>query len=246
MDKIDPQAFFEAAQRAQSGAAPVIRTSEEHLQPMNFRAAPAVKPEEKPQPEMPEIKPPPPKEADDPLDRGLKGSLIERLAERFKLKPEYMVEDYLVCGDQKVKVHIRKPVYDDFLWTLGVLEQRIESNIDTALMQGQAQQSKFLQHLTACRTVVKIEDEWVWDAFEFRELIKTAVPGWDGETFSPVPGNLVGALAESVHSLFRRLHPDMLFELDRVCREHFPAKTEEEEGDGEGEEAEDENPTPAA
>lgn len=244
MTKLDPQELLEAARQAQGGPAPMERTSEEHLQPMNFREAPAVKPPQEEQP-VPEVKLPPPKEADDPIDRGLPTPLVERLAARFKLKPEFLVEDVLECGGEKVPVSLRKPVYDDFLWTLGVLEEKIQTNEDTALIQGAAQQARFLQHLTAARTVMKIEGEWVWDAFNYRGLIQAAIPDWDGETFSPIPENFRGALAQSVHTLFRQLHPDMLFELDRVTRKHFPAVSAEEDEEEEGTK-EPEGPTPAA
>ena len=236
MEKIDPKAFFEGEPQAKPKMTP---TSEEHLTPMDFSKIVTPTKDVAPTPQYL-----PPTEKDpDPLERGVSASLIERLSARFNLVPEFMVEETLRCGGQEVKVTLRKPMYDDYLWTLGVVEGKMTAGVDLALLSEDRQRQRFVLHLTNCRTVVKIDGCWVWDVFDFAPLIQEAVPSWNGATFSQVPDTIQGYIASSVHELFRRLHPDMLFQLSAAVDRQFPS------GDKDTPEAEDDdpkNPTDAA
>ena len=232
MRKIDPKELL--SKQVDRKNQPVGTTSE-HLIPMEFKSAPTVKEEQQDESQaQPQYLPPPPEEGD-PLEKAISNRLIDRLSERFKLAPGKYKEAVLTAGNQEVSVALRRPSYDDVMWTLGILEQKIKSNIDTSLMMGEHQQAKYMQHHIACRTVVKIDGEWVWDIFEMTDSLKQDIPGWDGTTYASIPDSSISAIALGVYNLFRSLHADLLFELNNAVNDAFPVslldpdKNEEEE-----------------
>jgi len=237
MERLDPEAFLrqgvqeEAEQRR-------IRDPEAELMahaiPVDTRRM-APKPEAQ-KPPAAEVRPPPPPPPADPLDRVLSGSLIDRLAQRFQVKPEETKEAVLEVGGESLKVSFRKPHYDDILWGLGEIESRILLGVDISLLRGDQARQNYLKHLRLCRAVVKIEDEYVWDIFDETSKLRNLLPNWDGTNSTAIPDLIKSELAVQVHALLRKLHEDMLFELSGAVDEAFPDAIQPDQADAETDE----------
>ena len=220
MNKIDPKEMMEKAMESKTKPA-----LEDSLQPMG--APPPPQKVEEPKPEE-QYSLPPKKEEDDPLDRVLSNSLLDRLNERFDSRSATIKEVTLkIAGVSDMRLGVRRPTYDDYIWTLGVIEDKIETGKDKEFLKTAVQRENFMQHLSACRSVIKIEGNWVWDIFEWTDLIKSEVEGWDNAA-DKVPERFQTDITKSVHEFLRKLHPDVLFDLDDLIKETFPVKEPED------------------
>jgi hypothetical protein len=248
VEKIDPEAFLKQGLQG-TPEKPALRDPEAELMAHAIPMGPPVPKEpEKPkdEDEDAEVKPPPPPEPEDPLDRVLPGSVVDRLTKKFGIlgDTEELIDDVLVAGGKEVKISFRKPHYDDFLWALGEVETRIRTGQDLSLLRGDQARQAFLNHLSACCTVVKIEDEYVWDVFNASNVILEMKPDWDRTSLEEVPFLIRSNIINNTYELLRMLHPDLLFALRGTVIDHFPDSGGIE--DEEGKEEEEEDPLPAA
>ena len=174
-----------------------------------------------PQPPQPatESKALEPEKAPDVLEKALPDDLVTRLSERFKIAKERLVDVSVKAGGQTVVVSVRRSHYDDYMWAVGVVEERIKS--DSGIAASETRRLQYMEHITICRTVVKIEGEYVWDVFRHTEDIKAEAPDWDGVSYTGIPQKYLGVMAEQVYDLFRNLHYDFLFGLSRLAEEAF-------------------------
>lgn len=240
-EKIDPRELLERGLK-RSTLSKAEQDLMDNATPIEAPAAPsAPKVEAAKEPKEETTYLPPPEEKS-PTD-AIGNSLIDRLSARFGLTAPQTKDVILEAAGVQVKVTIRKPFYDDYIWTVGVIEGMLDSNEDVTLIRGEAQRSQFLEHLSACRCVIKLEDEYIWDAFPYRDMILATRPNWDGTSHAVVPDHLLGGMAQSLHSLFRRLHPDLLFDLARAVKNSWGMTAGDDEVE---EEADDADPTEAA
>lgn len=248
MERLDPEAFLRQGAE-QEMADRKLRDPEAELMahaiPVDTRKVATQQPLEK-KPEA-EVRPPPPPPPSDPLDRVLSGSLIDRLAQRFAVKPEETKDAILEAGGETLKVTFRKPHYDDILWGLGEIESRILLGVDISLLRGDQARQNYLKHIRLCRAVVKVEDEYVWDIFDETSKLRNLLPNWDGQTSTMIPDLIKSELAVQVHALLRKLHEDLLFELAGAVEEAFQDATEpdvpDESAGDEGDEGDEEDPS---
>lgn len=250
--KIDPRGFLEGALPTGIPTARQSRAeTDRELEPIDVRKVPVREAQER-QAEKEAQKQAaenflPPQEEKDVLEETVKGDLISRLEERFGMKPEVLHDVMLEAGGEDLKVSLRLPLYDDFIWAISVIERQVKSGEGLALMETETQREHMLKHLSSCRSLAKIEDEWVWDILGLRGAIMAVTPGWDGESMVRVPDAYQGVMAKQVYELFRqRLHPDLLFDLNRktedLLEKHGPAKQNaKDEADRDGD-----DPTEAA
>jgi len=195
------------------------RTTEEDLManadPINTKAvfksaAPPPKPAEAPMA--------PPEPAKEPLEILVPDSLIAKLEAKFGIKPETFHEATLDALGQKLNITFRLPSYDDYIWSMAVIENKIVKQEDASLLATDSQRNNMLQHLADCRAIVKIEGEWLWQIYKREAEIKTVVPNWDGK-WDAIPDFIRGTMASAVYDLFRkRLHADLLFALEAAVK----------------------------
>jgi len=223
--KIDPKAFLE--QGLPGGGPQSEAESTRELEPLDLNAIPVrsavdaahrKQAEEKAAATLESFLPP--EEEKDVLEEAVKDDLISRLEERFGMKPEVLHEVVVEAGGKELRLSMRLPLYDDFIWAVGSVQQSISRGEDLALVESEEQRAQMLQHLSSSRCVMKIEGEWIWDVFDYRSAIQGMVENWDGESYMNVPEAFMGVLARRVYKLFRhRLHPDLLFEMNRRVTE---------------------------
>lgn len=222
VEKFDPATLAAQAQARQAPPqpAPSFKSREQELMEnaeridlRNVQTKPPPKEEEAP----PLAPPDPPK---DPLETLVSDDLISRLEAQFGVQPEKIHDAKLEARGKSITVSFRLPVYDDYIWAMAVLERKILAQEDTSLLQTEAQRNNMLMHLVACRAVQKIEGQWLWDVFKRTAEIRAVNPAWSGESMEGVPDFVQGTMANAVYDLFRkRLHADLLFDLEKVVRE---------------------------
>lgn len=236
VEKFDPATLAAQAQVRQAPPAPVKSREQdlmENAERIDLRNVPT-KAKKLDEDEPPPMAPPdPPK---DLMETLVTDDLISRLEAKFGVQPEKYHDADLEARGQTVKVSFRLPVYDDYIWAMAVLERKILAQEDTSLLQTEAQRNNMLMHLVSCRVVHKIEGQWIWDIFKRAAEIKTVNPAWSGTSMEGVPDFVQGTMAMSVYELFRkRLHADLLFDLEKAVREADTAataqKTQEEGGE---------------
>ena len=211
VERIDPQAFM-AGGMPPPPPNPARRPVTPKLEPMPL-------PSTAPPPKMKDPIPKAveeralPKKPPEPIDQVVSNSVVRRLLKRFGVEQEQLVESELKVYGEKLAVSLRLPTYDDFLWAMAMIERKARAQEDASLLMSEGQRNEMLQAYVACRCVVKLDGENVWDAFEVTNQIKSIVPMWDGVDRTKVPDFFQGTLATAVMSLFRQLHPELLFAL---------------------------------
>lgn len=159
---------------------------------------------------------PPPPAPPDPLERVAPDSLLKRLEQRFSVQRTFTKTLKSTLGDLTVVCRLRN--FDDYLWAIDEIVR--EQAEPTAAAFGENARSALAKHASACRCVLKIEGEWVWDVFQLRADIQAVQPQWTGETHVGLPEFYVNVLARNVFDLFRhKLHSDLLFDLNSVLEE---------------------------
>jgi hypothetical protein len=187
----------------------------------------------------------PPEPLVEPLDRLVPDTLIAKLEARFGIRPEEFHETTLEAMGHKLIVTFRAPSYDDYIWSMAVIERKLRSQEDASLLQTEAQRNNMMVHLVNCRVVVKLDGEWLWQVFDREAEIRSVVPNWDGKTWATVPDFVRGTMATTLYELFRkRLHADLLFDLEKAVKEVETARAigqgkTEEGATAEGDENED-------
>ncbi len=176
--------------------------------------------------------------APDVLDTVVTDDLLAKLEEQFGFRPTDYREFAIPFGDGRVlKLTVRNPGYDDWVWMLAAMERKILAGEDVALMSSEASRKKMSTHLVACRCVLKVDGKWLWDLFKVREQILNANPSWNGESHIGVPDFLQGTLAQTLYRFMReRLDPDILFALEGIIDVDEPEVPDDKQ-------AGDENPT---
>ena len=238
--KIDPKEIFDAQALARGGEEGLL----DRAQPIDYqanreKAAARLKAEqEKKVPQAPPIE-----FAEDPkdvIDTVVTDDLISRLEKEYGLSASKYTEAELPFQGKTMKVTLRAPDYDDWLWMMAFMERKIASGEDQALMSSEGVRKEIAESVIACRCLVRIDGAWLWDLFKVREQIQHVVPDWDGETYEAIPDFMRGALAQTAHQFFRKkLHPDVLFALAQAVKGLDKSGPDEEE-------AEAENPTGGA
>ena len=186
----------------------------------------------------------PPKPQEEPLEKMVPDSLIARLEAKFGIQPETFHEAVLEAMGHKLNVTFRVPSYDDYIWSMAIIERKINAQEDESLLQTTTQRNNMLQHLVDCRAIVKLEGEWLWQVFKREAEIKTILPTWDGK-WDTIPDFIRGTMAVAVYDLFRkRLNADLLFALEAVVKRI--EKPETVKADGEDEDEDTEDPSSAA
>ena len=161
----------------------------------------------------------PPEPMGDPLEKMAPDSLIARLEARFGIQPEKFYEAELSAMGQKLGITFRVPAYDDYIWSMAVIERKLLNQEDASLLQTDSQRNNMMEHLVYCRAIVKIDGNWLWQVFQREAEIRSVVPGWDGQTWDAIPDFVRGTMASATYELFRkRLHADLLFELEKAVK----------------------------
>ena len=172
----------------------------------------------------------PPDPMGEPLDKMVPDSLIARLEARFGIQPETFYDAELSAMGQKMTVSFRTPGYDDYIWSMAVIERKLLNQEDASLLQTDAQRNNMMEHLVACRAIVRLEGAWLWEVFGREAEIRSVVPGWDGKTWDIIPDFIRGTMAMATYELFRkRLHADLLFELEKAVKNATAPKKADEE-----------------
>jgi hypothetical protein len=137
-------------------------------------------------------------------------SLLKRLEQRFSVQTTFTRTLESARGSLTVECRPRR--FDDYLWAIDEVTRELSGPMAASL--GEAARSTLAKHASACRCVLKIDGEWIWDIFEMRQDIRAVQPSWSGESAVGLPDFYASLLARKVSDLFRhRLHPDLLFDL---------------------------------
>lgn len=229
-ERIDPADVLAPRPAPQSFSGDVMQ----HAEPINTKVLPGapLSPEELAA-AAPVLATEPPVSA---IDLLVTDDLIARLEKELGFSNELHDLD-LKVGTTTVKVSVRKPEYDDYLWTMAVVERKVSTGEDQAILMTDGQREQVMGHMIAARCVVKIHGKNVWDVFKASDEVAEVVPSWAAnQGYGRLPDFMKAKFALSVFELFRRLHPDLLFALGREL-----AKLEKTEP-----EAPPENPTDGA
>ncbi len=213
VERFDPVSLKPPAAPRAGSEADLLANAEpiDHRAPMSSMAPP---------PKPAETPPEPPEPMKEPLETLVPDSLIAKLEARFGIHPEEFHEAVLEAKGQKLSVAFRLPVYDDYIWSMAVIERKLLNMEDASLLQTDAQRNNMMTHLVACRATVKIEGEWLWQMLGREAEIRSVVPGWDGKTWDAIPDFIRGTMATALYELFRkRLHADLLFELEKAVKD---------------------------
>jgi hypothetical protein len=195
-----------------------------------------------------EEKQPPPELQDpipDPVDVIVTDDLLARLNAKYGGEESKFYDFEVYVKGQAMSLTVRKPEYEDGMWVLGVLSGKAKRGEDISLMMEATQREELMKHILASRVVVKIDGNWVWDIFKATRGILEVNPSWDGQDPLGIPDFLQGTIAISVYNFFRRLDPNLPFQVGAKVEEITAAarkKATEDDGDEEEEAAED--PTP--
>lgn len=228
-ERIDPAEFLETAMNANKAETPVKpQTDEDLLATLELMDKP---PAYTPPVKQEEEQKPPVEMVEEPDDVQVDDSLIGRLSEKYGLKKETLREKTIIVNGQKMVLSLRPRHYDHIIWALGVMQDRITNNVDTAYLQTGLQRDTYTQHLTDCCTVIKIDGEYVWDIFPFRDHILASSPGWDGKSYSAIPDMVQSSLQLRVHDWFRSLDPNALFNLKDAVAEAYPDPEDPDAGE---------------
>lgn len=186
----------------------------------------------------------PPEPVVDPLEKMVPDSLISKLEARFGINPESFHEVKISAMGQSLTVTIRLPSYDDYIWSMAVIERKLRNNEDASLLQTEAQRTNMMTHLVNCRSIVKMEGEWLWQVFDREADIRSVLPKWDGKSWEAIPDFVRGTMAVATYELFRkRLHADLLFDLEKAVKN---VESSARSATAEGEEDVEEDPSSAA
>ena len=181
------------------------------------------------------------------MEEHVQADLVNRLEQRFGMKPEELHDVTLSAGGEDLVVSLRLPLYDDLIWAVAVITEELEQGQNIGVVQTDVQRERLLQHLSSVRCVVKIEGEWLWEIFNMGPAIKELSPGWSGESMITVPDFFQGTMAKQVWRLFRhRLHPDLLFDLNRKVENLLAERGPAKEKEADEQEKESDDPTDAA
>lgn len=259
--KIDPKEIFEAQARAAMPPVPPPADPEKSLlergERIDFKAnrekAAARRAAEMGQTQQAEQQGPPKLEiADKPppvIETAVSDDLIAQLEKEYGYATHEYTEVYLPIQSRGAQakgmlVQIRLPQYEDWVWMLSVMERKIETGEDEALLQTALSRSEISQDLIACRCVVSIDGHWVWDVLKMRDQILLAMPDWDGKNYDAIPSFMKDALAKSIYHLFRKkFHPDLIFALSIAVRNLEKQQRETAAAEENADEDEEENPT---
>jgi len=148
--------------------------------------------------------------------------LLAQLEREFGTHPDVLKDVVLTVKDAKsLEVAIRAPSYDDYIWALAWFEEQGKpGNPDAGLFRTAQQRESLLKHLTACRCVQKIRGQWIWDIFKRQKQIRAVNPHWTGDRMTGVPDFIQGRLTIDVFKLLRKLHPDLMFNLESQVEQY--------------------------
>lgn len=172
--------------------------------------------------------------------------LIDDLVREYGVDPEDLHEEVITFAQKKqkkeIKVGFRSPMYDDYVWAMAAVSKQIKDGNTAALED--ATRNQLLSHHVSCRCLLQINGVWIWDRLKVTANIKAVNPNWNGDTSAGIPDFFLNTMASGVFELGRKIHPDFLFDFDKLVRE--VDALEKQEAKEEDEDAEDpENPTDA-
>ena len=235
--RIDPSSFLKKETPEQS----LMDNLEPVVAPPRYEAPPA-------QAELPASPPPvlPAPKKDLVIDNQTLYALIEEYG--FEAGETHRYELFAAGIKSPLVVDVRAPNWDDHNWGLMWMQKQF-GNASTAIhVQTETQRTHIYQAALACRCVVKIKDQFIWDIFGMRDLIKKTNPQWNGESHIGIPEVIASPMTETVIDFFRhRVHMDYLVELDDavtlVGRKSSPPVEAEAAEDLGDQPAEEDNPT---
>jgi hypothetical protein len=223
-EKIDPSAF--GIPRRKSPEQEILENAEPITPP----------PEPRPEPVIPDS--PPLAEPKQPktsvFDELVPESILDRIVREYGIVPTETFESSLVAdGMAKPLVVCHRALnWDDYNWGIGVLSDMLSSPEEKSFLASEGQRTQMYQAIVACRCVLKIDNDWVWDVFKARDAIANVNPSWTGDTQVGIPPTMIGLLAKQVLSLFRtKLHFDFLVALDEAVRS-FTKEASSDDSDG--------------
>jgi len=250
VEKVDPETVFRAAAEARlpprltnddilANAVPVDQKAVSDQYVANQAAAQAQAKTKAP--EMPKVDP-----KADPAKVLISDDLIDDLVKEYGVDPEDLHEDVITFAQKKkqkeIKVGFRSPMYDDYVWAMAAVTKQIKEGNTAALED--ATRNQLLSHHVSCRCLLQINDVWIWDRLKVTASIKAVNPNWNGDTSLGIPDFFLNTMALGVYELGRKIHPDFLFDFDKLVREvDAIEKQEEKEDDADAEDPE--NPTDA-
>lgn len=167
---------------------------------------------------------PPPELADpvgDPLDVVITDDLVNSIAKKYGVVGDRYFDVEVPVGRMKLPIVVRVPEYEDGMWVLGHLSEKMKNSEDVSLLMTALQREEMTRQLVAARCVRKIDGHYVWDLFKARDAILKVVPTWDGEDYWRIPDFIQGTLAVAVYSYLIRFDPNLMFALaDQVEEIH--------------------------
>lgn len=164
--------------------------------------------------------------------------LVDQLAREYGFDPIGLHAIDLKFKNKVLKVEFRAPTYDDYLWSLALLQRGLET--DDSYLQTDVQRQQFYTSIVSSRCVQKVNGQWLWDLFEIKDQIEAVAPMWRAESFVGVPDFMTGTMAKMTLDLFRtKLHYQFLYDLTDAIQ----ALEREDKKQEESTEERSENPT---
>jgi hypothetical protein len=166
-----------------------------------------------------------------PLPHPISDDLLTQLEQEYSLEPLKTREGTLTVNNKKMHLKFRLPVYDDYIWGMGLILDLKKDAANGSIFGDDRQRMTLLQHMVACRCIIEINNKYVWDLFSVTKQIKTLVPHWDGKDANGIPELYAAEIATKLFDWTRQKLPtDFLFDFWALVdkEQQAPQETDED------------------
>lgn len=138
--------------------------------------------------------------------------LLTRLERELGLSSNTVYKQRLSIKDLVLDFEFRRPSYDDYLWASGVWDRRLSGEEEE--LYTPAQISQLIDHLTACRCVLRVNGSQPVEMFKMVPALNQYLEALNREKWDGEPDSIPAAFANDATIKFfdkmRTLHPAIL------------------------------------